>query len=192
MYIFSILLVYKNIISLSWSFYSVVGSPETKKDQKFDCKTCNKRYSSVKSLRQHAKVHDESNPHKCTVCMKIFPYKSGLERHYTKHTKPHICSTCDKRFAQKRSLIKHQAAHSVEGTHKCLLCPSERLFNTKRALQSHMIYHSEPKYLCGKCGKKYYNSSGLRRHEKIHERKFMTPWNNLLFSFFISIQFVFF
>ena len=162
-------LIYKNITSLSWSFYSDFGSPQNNREERFECKTCNRRYSSIKSLRQHTKIHEESNPHKCIICMKVFTYKSALERHYTKHTKPHIFSTCGEKFARKSYLIKHQAAHSVKETYKCPVCQSER-FSTQKGLckVTFMICHYESKYLCGICDKKYHNLSCLKRHEKTH------------------------
>ena len=53
---------------------------------------------------------------KCDVCLKTFPCKSVLTKHYRTHTgkKPFACQTFDKKFAQKCNLIQHQATYTGE------------------------------------------------------------------------------
>ena len=56
------------------------------------------------------RIHDDSKCLKCDVCLKIFLFKSKLEKHYRTHTgeKPFACQVCDKKFALKYSLNQHQ------------------------------------------------------------------------------------
>ena len=58
-------------------------------------------------LDQHIKKYKESKGFKCDVCLKLFPCKSKLIRHYRSHTgeKPFACQVCDKKFAQKSTLV---------------------------------------------------------------------------------------
>ena len=84
--------------------------------------------------------------------------------------KPFVCSTCGKRFTTKYRLKTHQTTHSDERKHKCALCTEGRFFKTKCQLRTHMEYHFERKHECKQCGKKFYRSSHLKRHEKTHLR----------------------
>ena len=106
-------------------------------------------------LYHHNKTkHDESNPNKCKICLKVFAHKSLLDIHSRVHTgeKPFVCSTCGKRFTQKGQFKKHQATHSEERKHKCDICTEGRFFKTKDALSTHMKFHSESKHECKQCG----------------------------------------
>ena len=62
----------------------------------------------------------------------------------------------------------HEAIHSDERKFKCNICPDERTFKTKSALNNHMKYHYELKYSRVQCQKKFYSSSSLNQHVKFH------------------------
>ena len=138
------------------------------KKKTFKCLTCNKMFASKESLNNHKRVHNKT--YQCTVCLKCFTCKAALDVHDRTHTgeKPYMCSTCGKSFAQKSQLKIHQATHSGERKFKCMVCPDNRSFKTKDGLTKHMKFHDEPKYCCVICGKIYYTSSHLKRHEKTH------------------------
>ena len=55
-------------------------------EKQWKCKVCHRIYSSIQSLNQHMKVHDDSKGFKCDVCLKVFPSKSDFQRHYRTHT----------------------------------------------------------------------------------------------------------
>ena len=119
------------------------------------------------------KIHDESKSFKCDVCLKVFPSKSELKRHYRTHTgeKPFACKVCDKKFAHKRNLVEHQATHSDVRNFKCSICPEGRSFKTKRELRQHKVYHYEPKFSCRYCDHKSYRKCDLSKHAKTHSKK---------------------
>ena len=119
------------------------------------------------------KVHDESKSFKCDVCLKVFPLKSELTRHYRTHTgeKPFACQICDKKFSRKRNLVRHQATHSEVKKFKCSICPEGRYFKTKCQLSKHMVFHYEPKFSCSQCDHKSYTMSDLSRHKQTHSEK---------------------
>ena len=136
--------------------------------KKLECLTCNKKFASKRALYYHKKIHEKI--FQCNVCLKSCPSKAHLDIHSRTHTgeKPYVCSTCDKRFATKFELNNHQATHSEERTFKCMVCPDNRSFKTKKTLTHHMKFHYEKKFSCKECGKKYYNSTHLKRHMKTH------------------------
>ena len=138
----------------------------------FKCQTCDKRYSSKKSLNQHIKIHDESNAFKCDVCLKVFSNQKDFNRHYRIHTgeKPFACQVCNKKFSRKDYLVRHQATHSEVRSFKCSICPEGRYFKTKAGLTNHMVYLYEPKFACNYCDYKSYTSGNLKRHIKTHDK----------------------
>ena len=134
---------------------------------------CHRKYSSIKSLNQHIKIHDDSKGFKCGVCLKVFDKKSNFVHHYRTHTreKPFACEICDRRFAVKGNLVQHQATHSKIRSFKCSTCPEGRFFKTKDHLNRHMVFHYEPKFSCSHCDHKSYTYFNLKRHEKTHYKK---------------------
>ena len=54
-------------------------------ENKFNCKICNKEYSSLGQLLNHKWIHDEPNSHKCKVCGKVFNSKCHLNSHVRIH-----------------------------------------------------------------------------------------------------------
>jgi uncharacterized Zn-finger protein len=52
----------------------------------FECQYCQKRYSSLQSLRTHEKWHTGDLKHKCNYCIKRFRNPSEMKRHEMTHT----------------------------------------------------------------------------------------------------------
>ena len=134
----------------------------------FECLTCNKKFASKTSLKNHKRIHRKNVL--CKFCLKSFRDKTNLFRHVRIHKgeKPYVCFTCDKKFATKYQLQDHQATHSEERNFKCMVCPDNRSFKTKDQLTTHMFFHYEKQFACKQCGKKYYTSAHLKRHIKTH------------------------
>ena len=137
------------------------------------CQICFKQFSNKGNLNQHTKINNKSKAFKCDVCMKVFSTKFNLEVHQRAHTgeKPYACQVCNKKIARKDNLVRHQATHSDVRSFKCSICPKGRLFKTKDGLNSHMVFHYEPKFACSQCDYKCHKKWNLKVHEKTHDKK---------------------
>jgi KRAB domain-containing zinc finger protein len=82
------------------------------------CEVCGKAISSLKSLKDHMKIHTEEKNFACEFCDKRFVRKDALRMHTYTHTgeKPFGCHICEKRFNQRTPLKKHLDAHKKDGS----------------------------------------------------------------------------
>ena len=50
------------------------------------CPTCGKEFATADSYQRHRYIHRNPAQHKCTICDKILPFDSDLQRHMSSHT----------------------------------------------------------------------------------------------------------
>ena len=65
-------------------------------DKMYQCSTCEKKYQSTRSLRDHLRSHSGGKPYQCPVCKEVFTAASNLSQHKRIHSsyKPFECSIC--------------------------------------------------------------------------------------------------
>jgi hypothetical protein len=100
-------------------------------------------------------VHNKERPFPCTFgeCKYAFSEKSNLAKHMRIHLnkRDFACTQCDKKFRAKQTLQVHQLTH-LEGA-------------ALEAMRKHVCTHEG-------CAQRFLRKSDLRRHTKIHERKY--------------------
>ncbi|XP_045144098.1 zinc finger protein 770 [Echinops telfairi] len=85
--------------------------------------------------------------HTCTICGKMFPSQSKLDRHALIHTgqRPFTCILCSKSFRQSTHLKIHQLTHSEERPFQCCFC--QKGFKIQSKLLKHKQIHIRNKTL---------------------------------------------
>uniref|UniRef100_K9IM93 Zinc finger protein 770 n=1 Tax=Desmodus rotundus TaxID=9430 RepID=K9IM93_DESRO len=85
------------------------------------------------------------NIHACTICSKMFPSQSKLDRHALIHTgqRPFKCVLCSKSFRQSTHLKIHQLTHSEERPFQCCFC--QKGFKIQSKLLKHKQIHTRNK-----------------------------------------------
>ncbi|CAH8637931.1 unnamed protein product [Schistosoma rodhaini] len=135
----------------------------------YQCDICFKRYSGMKSLKNHKLTHSDIRPHKCSICGKAFLRADKMRLHEISHlnVKPFECATCKQRFTRSDKLKIHHRTHTGVRPYACTFCPKR--FTRSDKLKIHERIHTKVKpYECSHCGKCFARSDKRRLHEKTH------------------------
>lgn len=153
----------KNIIFKQNQVYKNGGwqCPECSKIHKI------KRYTSLKGLRNHYKVHT-NEALQCYYCNFVTTKKEQLEKHCIRHKgeRKYECKICHKKFKTKQTLKNHKVTHEFAKPWKCRNCSSS--FKVKHNLVKHEKIHDpeRPAYFCTHCSKKFRSKEGATGHDK--------------------------
>lgn len=98
-----------------------------------------------KSDPTYSTTKRRKNIHACTICGKMFPSQSKLDRHALIHTgqRPFKCVLCSKSFRQSTHLKIHQLTHSEERPFQCCIC--QKGFKIQSKLLKHKQIHMRNK-----------------------------------------------
>ena len=99
----------------------------------------------------------------CNVCFKRFTRKDNLERHKRSvHTDVQFsCDICHKTFNRKDAYVRHERSCSLI----CKYC--DRVCHHQNELTEHTkSQHMDKKYMCSRCGKKYAQTTDLKKHSQ--------------------------
>lgn len=93
----------------------------------------------------YSSTKERKNIHTCTICGKMFPSQSKLDRHALIHTgqRPFKCVLCSKSFRQSTHLKIHQLTHSEERPFQCCFC--QKGFKIQSKLLKHKQIHTRNK-----------------------------------------------
>lgn len=120
-----------------------------------------------KFTRHITSKHGNKREFVCNLCSKAFKSRDNLNEHFQTHSNTKLkCELCpDKEFSSKPSLRNHvREYHESVGEHKCSEC--DKVFNTSKNLDTHMLTHGDKKFKCKLCDKSYANPQNLHRHVK--------------------------
>jgi len=78
----------------------------------YPCNNCNKRFSSLWSLKRHVKTYNPKQPYTCDLCNKNFLRLHHLREHEMAHPRePYVCEYCNRTFLRERFLKTHVKTH---------------------------------------------------------------------------------
>lgn len=145
------------------------------------CKTCGKRFELKRYLTKHElRMHNKeqnseesrrsAEPLKCSMCDRVFPRLSHLQRHQMTHlnVKNYACNFCEEKFVQKAHLTRHitrkhaeESGEEVQWT-ACDKCG--QVFKTTYEMKAHRRT-SHALHRCKKCKEVIeVKNDGLRQH----------------------------
>ncbi|KPP76113.1 zinc finger protein 366-like [Scleropages formosus] len=134
------------------------------------CNLCGKLFKQLSHLHTHMLTHQGARPHKCQVCRKAFTQTSHLKRHMMQHSdvKPHSCGVCGRGFAYPSELRAHELKHEKGQENVCVECGLD--FPTLAQLKRHLAAHRGPtQYSCTECQKTFQYPSQLQNHMMKHK-----------------------
>jgi len=158
---------------------------------KSKCSICDEEFMHRSSLSRHLKQkhsapEDKENKsqvkstkdkqYECSICNKVFKFKTHLLNHENTHNKPYKCGLCSDTFADDSKLASHEL--NVHGElingfgvsnnlMKCSYCP--KVFPARSQLVLHERTHTKEKpFQCSQCHKKFSAKCNLTAHERIH------------------------
>jgi len=171
-----------------------------KKEKKYNCPSCFKRFSSHKCLVSHCKKeHDiiipDSEPvtvkEKCPFCEKKFNPQSErfvshlmtfhcaergnpifLEIVNNKMIKQYVCQICGNAFSNHQSLDHHLMKMHENQSNNCVPCHiCGKSLKNNTSLNAHLLLHRNDNCLCTECGASYKNEVKLKRHMQTHSQE---------------------
>ena len=140
------------------------------------CDFCEDIFHTNNSFKEHEKVHNPSLVnYSCNQCEDEFVvetiYKIHLMSHDVLYSKLNNgllrCNVCSKQFLKKKELKTHvQYNHLkyLEKCHFCDFCPE--FFITKRAIENHLLIHSENVFRCSYCKRRFQSKEGKETHQQ--------------------------
>ena len=145
----------------------------------FQCKLCEKRFTSVYSLRRHLSLHFKISMISCEVCGREFKKNEYRRRHMKIHAamdrhEQYTCDVCGNTFPTQQQVEIHRKRH-MEKLIACDYPDCHFQFHTKTELKFHKLTHSKVKeFLCDLCAYSANTQYRLNRHKLTHtkERKF--------------------
>lgn len=105
------------------------------------CQFCDKRFTTLQSLKKHELSHKGEKPYHCLECGRTFKRRCYMTSHKIVHQKKIHCTICKKIFPTIRELIQHRNSHLNSGKLQCPECNLQ--FKYSMHLKRHMDGHNK-------------------------------------------------
>ncbi len=150
----------------------------------YGCPKCDKKFQNKAGQRLHLlHQHGNQGQFKCSICDRIFNYKTTLDKHIhavhlgflvDRQEKSVQCLICDLKLASQRGLQDHiKKIHTHNSLKvKCPIC--DKVFAAQSTLKEHMKSRhqkSKESHKCHICDKVFDNKAKMKAHFKyVHLR----------------------
>lgn len=152
-----------------------IKSEFNKFQQKFTCDLCS--YETIKKcqISSHMeKIHSNKNQKiktqkfTCEICEKSFKNLRLLFCHKSTHNSSKIkCEVCEK-FLKVTTFKEHlREVHATEFNFHCLIC--NQFYKTKKTLKRHQKIHNK-KFECDICHHRFARGDVLNKHLEVHSK----------------------
>lgn len=141
----------------------------------YGCDICSKVFASKRYLSVHIMSrHTQLKTYLCDTCGEGFPVQYSLQDHVKrKHmVHGHDCHLCGMKFVTSAALNDHFVArHTDERRFTCEFSGCGKMFKWRSSFKSHRRVHSNDKYECSVCLKRFSFKGNLQNHLKsIHNQ----------------------
>eukprot|EP00794_Sanderia_malayensis_P018087 gene18087-19894_t len=140
----------------------------------FDCKLCDKRFTTVSNWKAHNRLHNNTYQIICQYCGKDFKQSCNYTRHLQaihkvqEVKKNFYCDCCSRSFYCQSSFEDHYRTHKETSSLKCKEC--DELFLNRYLLSVHTrIVHRGICHTCGECGKQFAWEGKYLAHLRMHK-----------------------
>ncbi|KAM8908919.1 uncharacterized protein AB9W97_006027 isoform 2-T2 [Spinachia spinachia] len=125
-------------------------------ERMYSCKFCNKKFDTIWGRDVHVRSH------KCKGCKKEFPFPSALRRHKL------LCKEREALMAKQAASPNPPKPHSPGEENLTAFSKETAVVNVSAPSSNDRSGSSAKKHACTHCNMRFYHSSRLRDHVRIH------------------------